>query len=177
MTGYIIYVLYDLINETMSYEINDIECTIGNLFDKILKIDSNIYDVLFGNKNLSMLNKNTMLADIGLGSDCQINVSTKYSPLELKIITEYSLKHLKVYKDSYNYRNYNDDKKIYQSFTKDYIGRYPPEHLNDFFMELLTEGGRFILPNWVRLDYKACLKMLEYEYEWLDKEFIFRKTI
>ena len=69
MTGYIIYVFYDIINETMSYNINDIECTIGSLFDKILNVDSNIYDVLFGDHNLSLLDK-----DIPLCSSSVISV-------------------------------------------------------------------------------------------------------
>ena len=180
MAGYIIYARDNLTKKTTAYEIDDIECTIKKLF-KILRIDPDIYTLSFGDEELNELDEDTMLADIGLGSECTVSISTDYSLSELKIINEYSLKHLEAYKDSYNYNCYHnfdsDEDNLYDSFIKDYVGKYPPEYLNDFFMELLLDGSRFTLPNWVVLDHEACLKMLEYEYEWLDREFMFRKNL
>lgn len=186
MTGYIIYARNDLSGEVNAYEIDDIECTIEDLF-RILKIDPEVYVLLFGDEVLNKLDKNTMLADIGLCSECTVNIWTDYHPDELKIITEYSLKHLEAYRDSYNYSCYHnfgsdyesdsDEDNLYDSFIEDYVGEYPTEYLNDFFMEILTDGGIYSLPRWAVLDHEACLRMLEDEYEWIDKEFMFRKNL
>lgn len=186
MSGYIIYSRNELTNDTTAHEIDDIECTVDKLFTDILEVDPDVYTVSFGDEILNELDKDTMLADIGLCPESTVNISTEYSPSELKIITEYSLKHLEAYRDSYNYSCYHnfdsdyesdsDEDNLYDSFIEDFVGEYPPEYLNDFFVELMTDSGRFTLPKWVRLDHDACLEMLKDEYEWLDRKFMFIKN-
>ena len=121
MSGFIIYALDDA-NNKVAYEIYNIECTVGDLLDDILKINRCWEVVVFNEDELNYMNKDTMLADIGLGSECTVIIKDKVlSENEQKIVSDYGERALEEYKIFIG--NTNMEAK-YNNFTNEYAGYF-----------------------------------------------------
>lgn len=134
MTGYIIYSRDDLTNDTIAYEIDDIECTVDKLFTDILEVNRCWQTVIFDDEILNELDKDTMLADIGLGSECTVIISDKeLTDDEQKIIEEYSIEALEAYKI---YMGMEDEDVEYATFSDNYRGHFnTQEEFVDYCLE------------------------------------------
>lgn len=137
MKTYIIYVENDT-----TYEINNIECTIGDLLDHILKINrcwQEVYikdtEEYYDENNLNMLLNNIGLVEMGLGSkwDTIIIQNKKISKDEQKIIKEYSKELLEIYKV---YMHMMDEDVQYDTFIYNYKGYFPT---SDDFVDYCLE--------------------------------------
>ena len=97
MSGYTIYVHNDLSCTKTGYEIENVECTVDKLFN-IIKLNPDLYLIKFGTIILNSLNPNTLLADIGLGSECTINALLRNLDKEESVIVNmYSIEALNAY--------------------------------------------------------------------------------
>ena len=120
MAEYIIHAHNYTTNETILCKINDTS-TIENLFNDVLKISSDIYDISCNDEDLNELDKDTILVDIGLGHESVITINSIYTPDELKIIDEYSLDALEAY---VNLFHFNSSEIEYYKFDNEYRGYF-----------------------------------------------------
>lgn len=122
MTGYIIYAQNDLTGEKIAHEINNIKSTIDDLFKDVLKINRCWQKVIFSDINLNLEGGNTMLADIGLGSECTVIICNKIlTEDDIKIINEHSKEILEAYKIC---MEIEDEDVNYTTFSNIYAGHF-----------------------------------------------------
>ena len=146
MLGYHIYVHDDNTNTITTYEINDTRCTVGKLFN-ILGIDPDVYVLLFDDDlSLNELDKDTLLADIGLGAECTVHKWTDYNPEELKIINEYSIEALDAYNEIFSLTR---SETKYNEFSDRYRGYFNcPYEFVDYCLE--SEEAYNNLPKFIQ---------------------------
>ena len=121
MAGFIIYAL-DNTNNKAAYEIYNIECTVDDLLNDILKINRCWEVVTFNEDELNYMNKDTMLADIGLDSECTVVIKNKVlSENEQLIIDSYSKEALEAFKI---HKNLEDEDIKFNDFSSKYIGKF-----------------------------------------------------
>ena len=117
MSGYTIFVHDDISCTKIGYDIENIECTVDEFFD-IIKLSSKLYLVNFGTIVLNSLDPNTPLADMGLGSECTINVLLGNLNKEESVIVDmYSIEALNAYyRVGYNTSNLEYFDRIYYGY-------------------------------------------------------------
>ena len=135
MTGFIIYALNNT-NNKVAYEIYNIECTVYDLLNDILKINRCWEVVTFNESELNYINEDTMLADIGLGTECTVVIKNKVlSDNEQMIIDKYSKEALEAFKI---YKNLEDKNIKFNDFSSKYIGKF--DNIDDVIDHIKRRG-------------------------------------